>query len=218
VAHVVRLMLFKNYEKPDVPVKRQELNDVIQAGGTAHKQQPGPAHRVHWAIAHSDLRLGSTCSSVATSVTCLIRSDCILLRLAVCIDATATGYGALGCIPALLKCDYVLHYCSARCGTQKDVTHRVGRGGNKLPGVVLPLAAAKLATTFGLELREIKRQAGGAPARGAAAAANAGGRHVTCMHCQRMRMVQRCGSMQLFESKEGQGKLQSADCACHLCS
>jgi hypothetical protein len=58
---------------------------------------------------------------------------------------------------------------------QKDVMHRVGRGGNKLPGVVLPLAAAKLATTFGLEMKEIKRHAGTAPARGAAAAA---GRHV----------------------------------------
>jgi hypothetical protein len=37
VARVVRLMLFKNYEKPGVPVKRQELNDIIQAGvGSGH--------------------------------------------------------------------------------------------------------------------------------------------------------------------------------------
>ncbi|WIA30230.1 hypothetical protein OEZ86_000321 [Tetradesmus obliquus] len=86
VARVVRWMLFKNYEKPGMPVKRQELNDVIQ----------------------------------------------------------------------------------------KDVTHRVGRGGNKLPGVVLPLAAAKLATAFGLEMREMKRHAASALARGTAAAAAAG--------------------------------------------
>ncbi|KAF6265347.1 hypothetical protein COO60DRAFT_1040845 [Scenedesmus sp. NREL 46B-D3] len=80
-------MLFKNYEKPGMPIKRQELNDIIQ----------------------------------------------------------------------------------------KEVTHRVGRGGNKLPGVVLPLAAAKLAAAFGLEMREIKRHGGSGAARGAAAAATADG-------------------------------------------
>jgi hypothetical protein len=35
VARVVRLMLFKNFEKPGMPIKRQELNDVIQAGASA---------------------------------------------------------------------------------------------------------------------------------------------------------------------------------------
>jgi hypothetical protein len=34
VAAVVRLMLFKMYEKPEVPVRRQDLLDVIQVKGT----------------------------------------------------------------------------------------------------------------------------------------------------------------------------------------
>eukprot|EP00775_Hariotina_reticulata_P010858 gene10858-11012_t len=76
VARVVRFMLFKNFEKPGVPVKRQELVEVIQ------KDQKG------------------------------------------------------------------------------------GRHAKKLPAIVIPLAAGKLASVFGLEMRELNKQ----PATAAAAA------------------------------------------------
>lgn len=53
---------------------------------------------------------------------------------------------------------------------QKD--QKGGRHAKKLPAIVIPLAAAKLASVFGLEMRDLSRNAaaGAAPAAGAAAA------------------------------------------------
>eukprot|EP00879_Flechtneria_rotunda_P024780 GHRR01026291.1.p1 GENE.GHRR01026291.1~~GHRR01026291.1.p1 ORF type:complete len:437 (+),score=151.11 GHRR01026291.1:185-1312(+) len=91
VSRVVRFMLFRNYEKPEVPVKQQDLANLWQ------KEQ------------------------------------------------------------------------------------QIGRHARKLPGIVVPMAAAKLATTFGLEMRElggVHKPAAAAAATasqaGAAAAADAG--------------------------------------------
>lgn len=35
MARAVRFMLYKNFEKPDVPVKRQEIVEVLQVGYNA---------------------------------------------------------------------------------------------------------------------------------------------------------------------------------------
>ena len=46
VAAVVRLMLYKMYEKPEVPVRRQDLVEVIQVGRTPGRGV-GVLFRVH---------------------------------------------------------------------------------------------------------------------------------------------------------------------------
>jgi hypothetical protein len=141
VARVVRLMLFKNYDKPDVPVKRQELNDVIQAGGkariacvrslacrgrmsplafllqsaaavlAAHRQQARPAQRAHWAVAQTHSWLR------AAALRALIVASPVCLGALVVRSggwcAIATTYGQSPCldIRAFLKHDDVSRFC-----------------------------------------------------------------------------------------------------------
>lgn len=57
--------------------------------------------------------------------------------------------------------------CGLCCWLQKD--QKGGRGATKLPGLVLPLAAAKLAEALGLEMLTLERPAGGQQAARAAA-------------------------------------------------
>jgi hypothetical protein len=83
-------------------------------------------------------------------------------------QATATSHCELGalhdtCLEAASV--WIIHML------QKD--QKGGRHVKKLPAIVIPLAAAKLASVFGLEMRDLSRNAAAGAAASAGAAAGA---------------------------------------------